>query len=201
MPTPAAGGARHNSEKGFSLLELMISVVIILVMVAIAIPTIDRSYQIYQLNRTASQVADVMKLTRFAAIRRNTTVNCTVAQIGGVWNVWTNASSTTPTATPGAQDRQVVLPGAYTVLAAAAAPSPSTMGFPTAPTAVSPSSTTNFSFDAHGGVSVAGATAVYVLYLGNSGGARYGFRAVTLRPSGVTQLWSAPQGGPWRQFQ
>jgi hypothetical protein len=42
--------------------------------------------------------------------------------------------------------------------------------------------------------------AIYVLYLGNTTYPDYGYRAVVLLPSGVTQVWSAPVGGPWNRI-
>ena len=61
----------------------------------------------------------------------------------------------------------------------------------------------SITFDARGairqGIGGPVANSVYVFYVGNANGPEAGYRAVVLLPSGSTQIWSAPSGGPWRQ--
>jgi hypothetical protein len=42
---------------------------------------------------------------------------------------------------------------------------------------------------------------VYVFYVGGEGAnpGDFGYRAVILLPSGATQIWTAPAGGPWQR--
>jgi hypothetical protein len=40
---------------------------------------------------------------------------------------------------------------------------------------------------------------MYVFYVGNANDPDSGYRAVVLLPSGSTQIWTAPSGGPWRK--
>jgi hypothetical protein len=53
-----------------------------------------------------------------------------------------------------------------------------------------------FAFDARGAVSPLEA---YVLYIGGINDPDTSYRAIVLLPSGSTQVWSAPAGGPWHQ--
>ena len=64
-------GSRRN---GFSLVELILSLVVLLIITTLAVPVVVRSLQTYQLNSTASQLAGLLKFTKFGAIRQNTHV-------------------------------------------------------------------------------------------------------------------------------
>jgi len=59
----------------------------------------------------------------------------------------------------------------------------------------------SITYDARGAVALGGnpPTTVSVLYLGNTGNPDFGYRAVVLLPSGITQVWTAPGGGNWRR--
>jgi len=75
MPTRRSS-VSSNEMRGLSTLELVVSLGIILIISAVAIPSITKTLRIYQLNDAATQLAGILKLTRFEAIRRNTPVNC-----------------------------------------------------------------------------------------------------------------------------
>jgi hypothetical protein len=66
------------------------------------------------------------------------------------------------------------------------------------PTTLTPLSSTpgSITFDARGAVSP---IAAYVLYVGSVTNPEFGYRAVILLPSGATQVWTAPSGGPWQR--
>src|SRR3981189_2260475 len=49
--------------RGFSLVELMLSVLILCVLVAISLPTLMRAYRSYQLNDAATRFSDTLKTT------------------------------------------------------------------------------------------------------------------------------------------
>jgi hypothetical protein len=57
-------------------------------------------------------------------------------------------------------------------------------------------------FDARGAIRIGGTISanVYVFYFGNASDPEFGYRAVLLLPAGSTQIWTAPQGGPWQQI-
>ena len=48
---------RRSPRNGFSLVELVLSLAVLLVITTLAVPVVVRSLQTYQLNSTASQLA------------------------------------------------------------------------------------------------------------------------------------------------
>ena len=82
----------HRSPRnGFSLVELVLSLAVLLIITTLAIPVVVRSLQTYQLP-TASQLAGMLKFTKFDAIRQNTHVNFQIAQHGTNWVVWADSN-------------------------------------------------------------------------------------------------------------
>ena len=186
-------GICRRPERGFSLVELVVSLAIVLILTAIALPSLTRSYRNYQLNDAVTRLAGMLKYTRFEAIRRNAPVSCQIQQIGGNWTVW---ADTTPNGNPDNTEQQLLLIDGAVLLPAAGLPVSTPIS-----TAVGAGSLTTLSgsngsvgFDARGAVSP---SATFVLYIGSATNPEFGYRAVVLLPSGVTQVWTAPSGGPW----
>jgi prepilin-type N-terminal cleavage/methylation domain-containing protein len=192
---------QRSRSRGFSMVELSVSMTVVLILSAIAIPELMRSFRTYQLNDAASRLSDSLKFTRFEAVRRNTPVTMQIKQSGSDWNVWTDSDGDTiedPT------EKQILITGFVTLLPAGGPPG--TGGF------VTPLGTSNFTivsgtngtvkFDARGAVRVGSAlaTSVDVFYLGSSTNPEFGYRAVLLLPSGATQIWTAPAGGTWQRI-
>ena len=65
-------------EYGFSLTELVVALAVALILMAIGLPSFLRAYYSYQLTNSASQMADILRLSRYEAIRLNKQVNCQV---------------------------------------------------------------------------------------------------------------------------
>jgi len=198
-------GAHRSRIGGFSMVELAVSLTILLILSAIAIPTMMRSLRSYQLNDSAGRVADILKFTRFEAVRRNTPVNVQIQlqQNGTDWVVWTDSLNN------GVLDpieKQALIAGIMTLLPAGGLPN--TNAFKAAlgnNTAFSILSGVNgfVTFDARGAVLLGAAppTTVYVLYVGSPANADFGYRAVLLLPTGGTQIWSAPPGAnTWQRI-
>ncbi len=166
-------GAARRGERGFSLTEL------------------------------AKQVADVLRLTRYEAIRRNKPVNC-VIQVSGsdptqtnAWSDGNNDGVEDPTET------QILLgsggnlvdsggvPGIATLLSAA------NLGglgmYKPSPTG------STITFDQRGAVT--STTKVTFFYLGSSLAPDAGYRAVILMPNGALQIWTADVNGSWGQLR
>jgi Tfp pilus assembly protein FimT len=188
-----------NEMRGLSTLELVVSVGIILTISAIAIPSITKALRIYQLNDAATQLAGILKLTRFEAIRRNTPINCVNTQAGANTpaNVWSDSNGDgieQPT------EKQILLTVNATLVPEAAVPNAAglagAIGVATT-TAVNPASG-SVQFDQRGAVSPA---AVYVIYVGNISASNSGFRAVVVLPSGSVQVWTYAGGASnvWQQ--
>ena len=180
-------------------MELVVSLVIVIILTAMAIPSVMNSLRTYQLNDAAARVSDMLKFTRFEAVRQNKQVNCLLQQVGGYWAVGED-KNVDGTIDP--NDPQVVLTGFATLLPAsgpATTPIVTALGAGTTLTTLSgvPGSVT---FDARGAVRTGPggpiATTVSIIYVGNGGHPEAGFRAVLLLPAGGTQVWMAPPGTP-----
>jgi Tfp pilus assembly protein FimT len=184
------------------MVELAISLTVLLILTAIAIPSLMRSFRTYQLNDAASRLSDMLKLTRFEAVRRNTPVTLQIKlNVNGTdWNVWTDSIGN---GTLDPTEKQVLITGSVTLLPAGGSPGPpnsasitTTLGPVAALTTLS-GANNSVSFDARGAVSPLAAD---VLYLGSATNPEFGYRAVILLPSGATQIWTAPAGGTWQRI-
>ncbi|HET8922689.1 MAG TPA: GspH/FimT family pseudopilin [Candidatus Acidoferrum sp.] len=192
-------GTRFSRSHGFSMVELAVSLAILIILTGMAIPALTQSLRAYQLNDAATRLSDILKFTRYEAVRRNTTVDFRVKQNGTAWNIWTDWDK------DGVMDpteKQSVIAGFVTLLPAGSTglPGPNSISasLGVAPPALDPSrSGANgfIRFDARGALTPL--LNAFILYVGSSTNIQYGFRAVVLLPSGATQVWSAPQGGTW----
>jgi hypothetical protein len=188
------------------MVEMAVSLSVLMILTAIAIPTLMRSFRTYQLNDAAARLSDMMKFTRFEAVRRNTLVTLRLKQTGNDWTVWTD-SNNSGTADP--NDKQILITGFVTLLPTGGSPGPPSSSSITtvlckiASTCPATTLTTlsgannSVSFDARGAVSPLAAD---VFYLGSATDPEFGYRAVILMPSGATQIWTAPAGGPWQRL-
>lgn len=196
---------RRATAAGFSMVELVVSICIMLVLTALAIPSLMRSMRAYQLNSAAASVSDMLKFTRFEAVRRNTQINLQFTQNGLTWIVWTDSFAAGNGGPIDPRDKQQVIAGYPTLLPSGTAPPPGAISAAlggTTPICLS-GNNGSVTFDARGAIrqgiggSVSGS--VYIFYVGNANDTDSGYRAVVLLPSGSTQIWTAPSGGPWRQ--
>lgn len=196
-----------GNERGFSLVELLVSVVILVILAAIAVPTLMRAYRTYQLGDATSRLSGMMKTTRFAAIQRNTKISCQVQQNGTSWTVWADLDGDN---TAESTEPQILIGGMVQLLDAGSVPPPDAIV--TALTAAAPAlnvlspGNATVWYDQRGARAFgsppgfSGPPSVDVLYLGNTAIPDFGFRAVVLLPSGTVQVWSAGPGGPWQRI-
>jgi Tfp pilus assembly protein FimT len=195
-------GARRTRCAGFSTVELVVSMAVILIASAIALPVITTVLRSYQLSDRASRLAGMIKLTRFDAIRRNTPVPLQFQQAGPTWTIWDDSNGNgqlDPT------EPQMILSGDTGLLGAA--PNPALINASLgAGNSLTPKSGANGSifFDQRGAVTtvLGGAPTgnVYALYLGNATDPSYGYRAVIVLPSGTVQVWAASSAADWRRL-
>jgi len=201
-PIRSAHGAA-SGESGFSLLELVVALVVALILMAVAVPYFLRAYHFYQLSHAATQVADIVRLTRYEAIRRNKPLRCVFqpdAQNPGETDA--SMTDTSGAALSGVAASGILLGSggnlvdAGSVTGAGALPAAANLG-PTAPASV-PASGVTLQFDARGALTTGNVT---VFYLQNALAPDAGYRAVLLTPSGSLEIWTADSTGNWRQLR
>ena len=187
-------GTPRTVTAGFSMVELVMSICVMLILTAMAIPALMRSLRTYQLNSAAASVSDLLKFTRFEAVRQNKKVSFLLKPANATdWIAWTGLSTDTA---PAPTEKQFPIAG-FATLVTSGLSGPNIAGSG-ALNVLSGSTCTPscFAFDARGAVSPLNA---YVLYIGGINNADTSYRAVVLLPSGSVQVWSAPAGGPWHQ--
>lgn len=182
---------QHRARRsGFSVIELVVSCAIVMILTAVAIPSLRRSYAVYQLNDSATRLSGLLKLTRFEAIRRNTPITCQFQQVGTNWRVSIN-SPTAPT--------QFLMTS--TTLVAAGGPSSANIAAAVGAASLTTLSGNNNSvkFDQRGAVVPnAGQSLPYLFLIGNAGDPTLGYRAVVVMASGVVHVWTST-GTAWAQ--
>lgn len=193
----------RQSLRGFTTLEMAVSLALFLILAAIASPLLLRAVRIYQMNDSATRLAGILKLTRFEAIRNNRRVACGFQQNGVLWTVWKDSNGN---GQPDPQETRLLLGNYSSMLGAGAVPNPA----PIAATiggggalALNVASGANgaITFDARGAVDFGGnPPSVRVLYLGNAADPNSGYRAVLVFPAGATQIWTSSAAGDWRRL-
>src|SRR3989441_8082165 len=117
--TKSGNPANGTSSGGFTIVELVVSIAVILIITGVALPSFLQSYRTYQLSDAASEAANLLKLTRFEAIRRNTPVSCQIRQAGSATNFWVDSNGN---ANMDVGETQVVFTGTVGPISAGAAP-------------------------------------------------------------------------------
>jgi len=75
---------KQRTSRGFSLLELMVVVMIILVLSIVAVPSVIRGVAAIRLRTAASSVSGLMQEARMLAVRDNATYSIATATTAGV---------------------------------------------------------------------------------------------------------------------
>jgi hypothetical protein len=188
-------GSRRNLSKGFSTVEMAVTLCVILILAAFASPMIVRALRTYELNDKATRLAGLVKLTRFEAIRTNTKVSLSLALVGGQWTASKNG--------PGANVVREVFGGSADLLPEGAPipdaqPIKDTVGGGGGWNPLS-GAAGFIRFDSRGAVDFQGAPfSVQVLYIGSADSSA-GYRAVLVLPSGATQVWTTSSTGNWQR--
>lgn len=180
-----------GNEKGFSLVELMIVCVVLVIVAAIAIPNIAQMNASYKLDTAGHAVASLLQDARMQAVKTNQPVYANYNANGMVYlngdPTLAYANGNPDVALPGGLAFQVAPPDAsqLTTYLGGAAQIPASMAFnarglpciPTANPAICPSATTGFEW-----------------FIQNSRG---GWEAITVTPSGRIKTWrlSSVSGG------
>jgi len=83
----------HSSAGGFSLIELCVVVLIVLIIAAIAVPSAIQSWYNMQLRSTSSEVADLMQRTRMLAAKNNATYPIRYNVLNGVQRIFVDLNN------------------------------------------------------------------------------------------------------------
>jgi prepilin-type N-terminal cleavage/methylation domain-containing protein len=187
-----------GASAGFSILELVISMSVMLVLAAIAAPNVNQTLHIYTLNSSAMKVANQLKSARFQAISRNLSTNCVVEVTTDGYRIWTDTNGNgTYDAT---ETTTLVSPGVTLVTAGAVATSGNlagAIGVTGVNTLSGSSSNVTIPFDSRGAVTGGALNAVNVFYVEDINRPQDGYRAVVLLPSGSIQVWQGAQNSAW----
>lgn len=193
---------RGAASRGFSMVELAVTVAVLLILAAVALPSLSRAFAIYQLNDAAARLAGTIKFTRYEAIRLNKLVDFEVQQSGTGWLAY---ADTNRNQLPDAGETQDAITGQNTLLPLSGSvpgPGPIAAALGSSGLVLTTLSGANgvVTFDSRGAVTSGNRSSVYVLYLGNSTATSdAGYRAVVLLPSGMVHVWTAPSAGVWQQ--
>jgi Tfp pilus assembly protein FimT len=172
-----------------------------MILIAVGLPAFLRAYHSYQLSNAATQVKDMMLLTRYEAIRLNKPINCIIqpsASNPGMTSLWADSivnNQLDPT------EKTILLGNSGNLVDSGTVPGISTLFTALGslvPLAPSPSGST-VQFDARG--AVIPPTNVTVFYLASSVAPEAGYRAVLLLPAGSVQMWTSDASGNWQQQQ
>lgn len=73
----------HRTQRGFTLLEMMVVIAIMLILMAIATPSLMRAIRTYQLESSGQQIAGMILRARYEAMQRNRRVCAAYVLLGG----------------------------------------------------------------------------------------------------------------------
>jgi prepilin-type N-terminal cleavage/methylation domain-containing protein len=177
---------------GYSLVEMMMTLAIGLILLSVAMPMMMGAIQGYRLSSIAQQTANLINLTRYAAIRHNMVISLQKSVQNGNTILFVDLNG------DGALDPnepRVMLPQDMQI----ANGQPSTPDATSTGIANTLDFTSRIMFDYRGTVNFApGApTGTYFLALGFVNQAQYGLRAVTVAPMGQTKMWKSVAGSGW----
>lgn len=190
-----------KQSRGFSLLELMIVVCIILVLAAVTVPTVMTQVYAIRLRYSATDLSGLLQRARMEAVRKNAYYSLqTVAGTPQMAQVIDKNLAVVTTIPPVQMGQNV------TVFFGAGSGAPNEGPFLTSLGFTAASSTSVPSFNARGLPCVAAAQTCYpaagqgfAFFLsGASSASSVGWVAVTVTPSGRCQVW-AYNGTSWNQ--
>jgi len=194
-------GGKCEGEYGFSLTELVVAMAVALVLMGLGMPSFLRAYHTYLLTNAASQTADILRFTRYEAIRRNMQLNCQIqpsASDPTMTILWTDSNKDNQ---PDPTEQQILLGNNGNLVSGAGVPGVAALTAAANITGGSisvPPSGTPITFDARGAVFPQN---VNMLYLASVNAPEAGYRAVVLMPAGSIELWTGDANGIWQQLR
>jgi len=189
-------------EYGFSLTELVVTLAVAFILMAIGLPAFLRAYHSYLLTNSASQMAEILRLSRYEAIRLNKQVNCQIQQTyGGDPTLTLVFADSNQNGVQETGEKMILLGPSGNLVDPGSVPGTGTMLSQAVsgvtPIAPSPSGSV-ITFDARGAVTPPNVNA---FYLSSTVAPEAGYRAVLLMPAGSIQIWTADASGYWQQVR
>ena len=177
---------------GYSLVEMMMTLAIALVLLSVAMPMMMSAIQGYRLGSIAQQTANLINLTRYAAIRHNMVVSLQKKVQNGNTILFVDLNGDTKL---DANEPQLMLPQDMQI----ANGQPLTPDATSTGIALTQDFTSQITFDYRGTVNFAPGAPIgtYFLAIGFVNQAQYGLRAVTVAPMGQTKMWKSVAGSGW----
>jgi Tfp pilus assembly protein FimT len=171
---------------------MMMTLAIGLILVSVALPTMVGAIQSYRLNGVSQQVASLVELTRYTAIRHNmvTSLQKTVQNGNTVLYVDLNGNGKLDVNEP-----LIMLPGDMQIAnGQTGTPKPNTIG-------LNPIQDFNdkITFDYRGTLNYNAGLAPNAMFLalGYTNQLQYGCRAITVTPMGQMKMWKSLSDGTW----
>ena len=188
---------------GFSLTELVVAVAVAMVLMAVGLPAFLRAYHAYQLSSATTQVADILRLTRYEAIRQNTPIQCLIRASGSnppTTALWVDSI---PNLTQDPTEKTFLLGTSGNLVSSGSVPNTSGLissaNLGSVPVNTPSPTSSAVEFDARGAVMPP--TFVNAFYLSSQTSPDAGYRAVLLMPAGAIQIWTADASGNWQQLR
>lgn len=145
----------------------------------------------YRLGSGAANVAGMLQRARYEAIKQNTIVRCRTQTVGNVTTVWVDLNNN---GLPDLNEPQFALPQEM-LWVNPGGPVPDSTSMNLGPTQ-QPAGV--IAFDSRGAVNYGGGfPVVYAMYLSYANDPSFGYKAITLQPSGRTKVWGAAANGGW----
>lgn len=205
--------SKAKRSKGFSVVELVVAMAIVLIIAAIAVPKVVNSIYSLRLRSSAFELSGLMQAARMQAVRDNTYYYVCYATSSNITKAWITSNGTCPSSSLTATVKQVQFGGNVTVTTSGA-PSvsnltgqlsftPTTGAVASAKPAFGPRGVPCYvvSSRCDNIVTVGGSTQTvsFILYQTDtrSSGSN-GWAALTVSPSGRTQVWMY-SGTSWRR--
>jgi prepilin-type N-terminal cleavage/methylation domain-containing protein len=182
---------RLSTQRGFTMLEVVIVLAVMLVLSAITLPSALQSLSNYRLNVATTSVQNIIESARFNAVRRNTKISLRQTALAGQTAFYVDLTGGGYVNT----DPVYLLPKNVQV-APAGAPAATSTGL--ANTAALGAGCITFTsrgvvdYSTCGG----GVQSVWFISLG-SNGTNPGYRAITVTPMGQAKTWGGTPGGNW----
>jgi Tfp pilus assembly protein FimT len=159
-----------------------------------------RAYHSYELSSAAAQVAEVLRLSRYEAIRLNKPVPCVIAPSSsnpGMTSLWVDSNNNGQI---DVGEKVFLLGSSGNLVDGGTVPNPATLianAVGTVSTAFPSPAGSTIMFDARGALTPP--TSVDVFYLASTVAPDAGFRSVLLMPAGSIQIWTSDTTGNWQQ--